>query len=164
MMVTGEVIPMWQLMSWVIILAILGVLFAFPFKRRFINEEQQPFPEGRAAGIVMDSLLMLFTTAAFFAAHEVVRGKGTGNALLIFYAAVVAALWTKGLIGPVLIASRECVAFARRKGYKRMMLWTNSVLHAARRIYEREGFQLVDAERHRIFGKMLTSQTWERAL
>ena len=56
MMVTGVVIPMWQLMSWVIVLAILGVLFAFPFKRRFINDEQQPFPEGRAAGIVMDSL------------------------------------------------------------------------------------------------------------
>jgi OPT family oligopeptide transporter len=56
MMVTGKVIPMWQLMSWVMILAVLGVLFAFPFKRRFINDEQQPFPEGRAAGIVMDSL------------------------------------------------------------------------------------------------------------
>jgi uncharacterized oligopeptide transporter (OPT) family protein len=56
MMVTGYVIPLWQLASWVIILAILGVLFAFPFKRRFINDEQQPFPEGRAAGIVMDSL------------------------------------------------------------------------------------------------------------
>lgn len=56
MMVTERVIPMWQLMSWVIVLAVLGVLFAFPFKRRFINDEQQPFPEGRAAGIVMDSL------------------------------------------------------------------------------------------------------------
>jgi uncharacterized oligopeptide transporter (OPT) family protein len=56
MMVTGQVLPMWQLMSWVIVLAVLGVLFAFPFKRRFINDEQQPFPEGRAAGIVMDSL------------------------------------------------------------------------------------------------------------
>jgi uncharacterized oligopeptide transporter (OPT) family protein len=56
MMVTGHIIPMWQLMSWVVVLAILGVLFAFPFKRRFINDEQQPFPEGRAAGIVMDSL------------------------------------------------------------------------------------------------------------
>jgi putative OPT family oligopeptide transporter len=56
MMVTGHVIPLWQLSSWVIILAVLGVLFAFPFKRRFINDEQQPFPEGRAAGIVMDSL------------------------------------------------------------------------------------------------------------
>ena len=47
---------MWQTMSWMIVLAVLGVLFAFPFKRRFINDEQQPFPEGRAAGIVMDSL------------------------------------------------------------------------------------------------------------
>ncbi|MGE5193978.1 MAG: OPT family oligopeptide transporter [Deltaproteobacteria bacterium] len=56
MMVTERVIPMWQLMAWVIALAVLGVLFAFPFKRRFINDEQQPFPEGRAAGIVMDSL------------------------------------------------------------------------------------------------------------
>jgi uncharacterized oligopeptide transporter (OPT) family protein len=56
MMVTNQVIPMWQLMSWVIALAVLGVLFAFPFKRRFINDEQLPFPEGRAAGIVMDSL------------------------------------------------------------------------------------------------------------
>jgi OPT family oligopeptide transporter len=56
MMVTGEVIPMWQTFPWMIMLAVLGVLFAFPFKRRFINDEQQPFPEGRAAGIVMDAL------------------------------------------------------------------------------------------------------------
>ncbi len=56
MMVTGKVIPLWQTLTWVIVLAILGVLFAFPFKRRFINDEQQPFPEGRAAGVVMDSL------------------------------------------------------------------------------------------------------------
>ncbi len=56
MMVTGHVIPMWQTMCWIVALAVLGVLFAFPFKRRFINDEQQPFPEGRAAGIVMDAL------------------------------------------------------------------------------------------------------------
>jgi uncharacterized oligopeptide transporter (OPT) family protein len=56
MMVTGHVIPMYQTMLWMMALAILGVLFAFPFKRRFINDEQQPFPEGRAAGVVMDSL------------------------------------------------------------------------------------------------------------
>lgn len=56
MMVTNRVIPFWQTMLWIMALAILGVLFAFPFKRRFINDEQQPFPEGRAAGIVMDSL------------------------------------------------------------------------------------------------------------
>jgi putative OPT family oligopeptide transporter len=56
MMVTNTVIPLWQTMSWIIVLALLGVLFAFPFKRRFINDEQQPFPEGRAAGVVMDAL------------------------------------------------------------------------------------------------------------
>jgi putative OPT family oligopeptide transporter len=56
MMVTNTVIPMWQTVCWIIVLALLGVLFAFPFKRRFINDEQQPFPEGRAAGVVMDSL------------------------------------------------------------------------------------------------------------
>jgi len=43
-------------MVWIVALAVLGVLFAFPLKRRFINDEQYPFPEGRAAGIVMDSL------------------------------------------------------------------------------------------------------------
>ena len=56
MMVTDRVIPLWQAMCWMTMLAVLGVLFAFPFKRRFINDEQQPFPEGRAAGVVMDSL------------------------------------------------------------------------------------------------------------
>ena len=56
MMVTGTIIPMGELMIWIVVLGILGVLFAFPLKRRFINDEQHPFPEGRAAGIVMDAL------------------------------------------------------------------------------------------------------------
>lgn len=56
MMVTGVFIPMHETIIWMILLALLGVLFAFPLKKRFINEEQLPFPEGRAAGIVMDSL------------------------------------------------------------------------------------------------------------
>lgn len=55
-MVTGKIIPMWVAIAWVIILAVLGVLFAFPMKKRFINDEQLPFPEGMAAGVVMDSL------------------------------------------------------------------------------------------------------------
>ncbi|MBI3201102.1 MAG: OPT/YSL family transporter [Myxococcales bacterium] len=56
MMVTGKVIPMMTTMIWITAVAILGVLFAFPLKRRFINDEQLPFPEGRAAGVVMDAL------------------------------------------------------------------------------------------------------------
>jgi 4-amino-4-deoxy-L-arabinose transferase-like glycosyltransferase len=54
--------------------------------------------------IVMDSLLMLFTTAALFAAFERLRGRGGVGALLGFHAALAGALLTKGLIGPVLIA------------------------------------------------------------
>jgi OPT family oligopeptide transporter len=56
MWVTGTIIPMHHTIIWIIVLAILGVLFAFPLKRRFINDEQHPFPEGRAAGIVLDAL------------------------------------------------------------------------------------------------------------
>ena len=56
MIVTGKVIPMTTAMMWAASIALLGVLFAFPLKRRFINDEQLPFPEGRAAGIVMDAL------------------------------------------------------------------------------------------------------------
>lgn len=56
MIVNGRMIPWYQMMTWNIVLSILGVLFAFPMKRRFINDEQQPFPEGRAAGVVMETL------------------------------------------------------------------------------------------------------------
>jgi uncharacterized oligopeptide transporter (OPT) family protein len=56
MMITDTVIPWWQMIMWLIGLMLLGVLFAFPMKRRFINDEQMPFPEGRACGVVMDTL------------------------------------------------------------------------------------------------------------
>lgn len=56
MLVTGVIIPWWQMMIWMSIASILGVLVAFPMKRRFINEDQLPFPEGRACGVVLDAL------------------------------------------------------------------------------------------------------------
>ena len=56
MIITGRLIPMPVTMIWMISLSLLGVLFAFPLKRRFINDEQYPFPEGRACGIVLDAL------------------------------------------------------------------------------------------------------------
>ncbi len=56
MWVKNEVIPWHQIMLWNVVLSIMGVLVAFPMKRRFINDEQQPFPEGRACGVVLDTL------------------------------------------------------------------------------------------------------------
>ncbi len=56
MIITGKLIPIGVTIAWMISLSLLGVLFAFPLKRRFINDEQYPFPEGRACGVVMEAL------------------------------------------------------------------------------------------------------------
>ena len=56
MIVSEHIIPWWQMMAWNVVVSVLGVLFAFPMKRRFINDEQHPFPEGRACGVVLDAL------------------------------------------------------------------------------------------------------------
>lgn len=56
---------------------------------------------------------------------------------------------------------REAIGFARSAGYRRMVLWTNDILHAARAIYVAEGFRLVAEETHRSFGQDLVGQNWE---
>jgi len=69
------------------------------------------------------------------------RGMGIGNRLL-----------------------EESLGFARLAGYKRMILWTTSVLADARKLYQKAGFQLVEEEPVHSFGKDLVSQTWARDL
>jgi len=58
----------------------------------------------------------------------------------------------------------ECIRFARRRGYQKLMLWTNSILLEARHIYEKTGFHLVAEEAHHSFGHDLVGETWELVL
>lgn len=59
---------------------------------------------------------------------------------------------------------RECIGFARQCGYRKITLWTQSMLVAARKVYHDAGFVLVATEPHRSFGQSLIGETWEREL
>lgn len=58
----------------------------------------------------------------------------------------------------------ECIAFARARGYRKMVLWTNSCLTAARAIYTKRGFRLTKSEPYEGFGQQLVGETWELRL
>lgn len=65
-------------------------------------------------------------------------------------------------VGEALVT--ECLRFARSAGYRKVVLWTQSMLEAAHRIYEKAGFRLVKEEAHHSFGHDLVGQEWELGL
>jgi DNA-binding MarR family transcriptional regulator/GNAT superfamily N-acetyltransferase len=98
-------------------------------------------------------------------------GENVGSVFLVTKSRTVAKLRlllvepsTRGLgIGKRLVA--ECVRFARRAGYKKILLWTQSELAAARSIYQNSGFKLVRGERHDSWSREgLVAETWELRL
>lgn len=98
-------------------------------------------------------------------------GENVGSVFLVKKSASVAKLRlllvepsARGLgIGKRLV--EECVQFAREAGYEKVMLWTQSELAAARRIYQNAGFELVAEERHQSWSRNdLVAETWELKL
>jgi len=55
----------------------------------------------------------------------------------------------------------ECVSFARTAGYKKITLWTHSILTAARRVYENAGFTLTSSEPRHTWGKDVVAEFWD---
>jgi OPT family oligopeptide transporter len=81
MLIKNDTIPWWQMMAWNVVLSTLGVLVAFPMKRRFINDEQQPFPEGRACGVVLDALYTGGEKVGIFKAKALAVAAAIGGGL-----------------------------------------------------------------------------------
>ena len=125
--------------------------------------------EGLVARVVSDFLTKHDPKRerCWIAEHE---GEPVGSVLLVRKSDTVAKLRlllvepsARGLgIGRRLVEA--CVEFARASGYRKVILWTNPELHAARAIYEKTGFRVVRTESTRVFGKPQTAQHWELRL
>ncbi len=77
----------------------------------------------------------------WFLAEPEMRGKGIGNLLM-----------------------KTAVEFCKEKGYTRVILWTLSMLAAARHLYDRFGFKLKETKEHQIWGQDLVEECWELTL
>jgi GNAT superfamily N-acetyltransferase len=125
--------------------------------------------EGVVAGVVSDYIKTFDPAreACWIAEHE---GLPVGSIMLARESDTVGRLRlllvepsARGLgVGETLVA--ECVGFARRAGYAEMILWTQSNLLPARRIYERAGFTLEESWSYDGFGEGLISETWRLRL
>ena len=91
MLMNEKIIPWWQLILWNVVICTLGVLVAFPMKRRFINDDQLPFPEGRACGVVLDTLHTNDGVGGLFKARVLLFAAGISGAWQFF----VSAGWMK---------------------------------------------------------------------
>jgi DNA-binding MarR family transcriptional regulator/GNAT superfamily N-acetyltransferase len=125
--------------------------------------------EGLVAGIVAD-YVRKFQPAWERGWIAELDGKRVGSVFLVRKSATIAQLRML-LITPAArglgLGARltdECIAFARRKGYRKMVLWTNDCLDAARAIYAKRGFRLVKSAPYEGFGKKLVGETWELRL
>lgn len=83
MMVQNVPLPWKQMMIFNVVLSSLGVLVAFPMKRRFINDEQQPFPEGRACGVVLDTLYTSKAAIGLFKAKVLAISAAIGASVTL---------------------------------------------------------------------------------
>lgn len=122
--------------------------------------------EGLVAGIVAQ-FVQRFDPARERCWIAEMEGEAVGSVFLVRQSKSVAKLRlllveprARGLgLGKRLV--QECIAFARDKGYRKLVLWTQSNLEAARAIYCKTGFSLVRKERHASFGVRLTGEYWQ---
>jgi len=125
--------------------------------------------EGLVAGVVAEFIKTFDPAreACWIAEHE---GRPVGSILLARESDTVGRLRlllvepsARGLgVGDSLVA--ECVSFARFVGYREVVLWTQSNLLPARRLYQRAGFLLEDSWPYEGFGEGLISETWRLRL
>jgi len=99
MMAINATIPWHQIMLWNIVLSVMGVLVAFPMKRRFINDEQQPFPEGRACGVVLDTLYTSAAAVGIYKAKILAAAAGIAGLIQLLTGEAYMELIQKKLLG-----------------------------------------------------------------